>query len=134
MLDIGTGSGILAIYGVLLGADKVAAIDIDPEAVRWAERNIDLNELGGRIELSLRPLSEYKECFTIVTANLILGTIIDLSHLFPLVLSDRGRLILSGILRAQVEEAERSLNKNSLYSKHVLYDEEWACIIAGFRD
>ncbi|MBW2084200.1 MAG: 50S ribosomal protein L11 methyltransferase [Deltaproteobacteria bacterium] len=43
MLDVGTGSGILAIYSAILGANRIVAIDIDPEALRWARRNAMLN-------------------------------------------------------------------------------------------
>ena len=80
MLDIGTGSGILAVYGVMLGADRVVAIDIDPEALRWAERNIALNNLEESIELSSVPLCEIKEEFSLVAANLILSEIERLFH------------------------------------------------------
>ncbi|MBU1905141.1 MAG: 50S ribosomal protein L11 methyltransferase, partial [Proteobacteria bacterium] len=43
MLDVGTGSGILAIYGIRIGAERVVAVDNAPEAIRWAGRNIRLN-------------------------------------------------------------------------------------------
>ena len=52
LLDVGTGSGILAIYGAKLGFGKIVAIDVDPEAVRWAERNIGLNGAENAITLS----------------------------------------------------------------------------------
>jgi ribosomal protein L11 methyltransferase len=128
MLDIGTGSGILAIYGVKLGAKRVAAIDNDPEAVRWAKRNIELNGLLSEIELSSRPLAEWKERFSLVTANLILGTILDLSPCFPGILAPDGRLILSGILRDQVREVEERLNEYGLYMEDRIFQEEWACL------
>jgi len=129
MFDIGTGSGILAIYGVKLGADRVAAIDIDPEAVRWAKRNIELNGLILEIELSSKPLAKWEEKFSLVTANLILGTILDLSPYFPRVLAPDGRLILSGILRDQVKEVEARLLEYGLYIEDVIFQEEWACMI-----
>jgi ribosomal protein L11 methyltransferase len=129
MLDIGTGSGILAMYGVKLGAERVAAIDIDPEAVRWAGRNIELNGLLSEIELSSRPLEEWKERFSLVTANLILGTILDLSPYFPRVLAPDGRLIMSGILREQVGEVEERLHEYGLQIEDRIFQEEWACLI-----
>ncbi len=52
MLDVGTGSGILAIYGEKLGAERVVAIDIDPDAVDWAAQNISLNGGSNVIQLS----------------------------------------------------------------------------------
>ncbi|MBN2058843.1 MAG: 50S ribosomal protein L11 methyltransferase [Deltaproteobacteria bacterium] len=134
MLDVGTGSGILSIYGALLGARRIAAIDNDPEAIRWAERNIDLNSLPIQIELSLTPLAEWKERFSIVTGNLILGTILGMCPGFPDVMTQGGRLILSGILRDQVLQVKEGINRYGLYVQQVLFDEEWACIIAGDKD
>jgi ribosomal protein L11 methyltransferase len=130
MLDIGTGSGILAIYGIKLGAGRVAAIDIDPEAIRWAKRNIELNGLLFEIELSSKPLSDWEEKFSLVTANLILGTILDLSPYFRTVLVPDGQLILSGILRDQVKEVEARIIDFGLYIEDVIFQEEWACIIS----
>jgi ribosomal protein L11 methyltransferase len=128
MLDIGTGSGILAIYGVKLGAGRVAAVDIDPEAIRWAKRNIELNSLPLKIDLSSKPIDDCEERFSLVTANLILGTIFDLSPCFPRVLFPDGQLILSGILRGQVKDVDARLHENGLYIKDVSFREEWACL------
>ena len=72
MLDVGTGSGILSTYGGKLGASKILAIDKDPEAIRRAERNIELNGLSGTVELSATPLEQVKGKFSVLTANLIL--------------------------------------------------------------
>ena len=65
MLDVGTGSGILATYGAQLGASKILAIDIDPEALRWAERNIQINDLSEFIDLSNTPLEQVKGTFSV---------------------------------------------------------------------
>ena len=78
MLDVGTGSGILAIYGARLGAKRILALDTDPEALRWAERNMDLNALTGSIELSSLPLETQTGTFSLITANLTLETILEL--------------------------------------------------------
>ena len=80
MLDVGTGSGILAVYGAKLGAGPVVAIDSDPEAIRWARKNIELNGLTGKIELSSGSLEKIRARFSVVVANLTLNTI---KELFP---------------------------------------------------
>ncbi|MFC1866708.1 50S ribosomal protein L11 methyltransferase [Thermodesulfobacteriota bacterium] len=134
MLDIGTGSGILAIYGAKLGAGRVVAIDIDPEAIRWAKRNIDLNDLPIKVELSSRPVAEWKESFSLLTANLILGTILDLCPCFSRILTDEGWLILSGILRDQVKEVEDRLSEYGLFVEQMLFHQEWACLIVRHSD
>jgi len=130
MLDVGTGSGILAIYGAKLGASRVAAIDLDPEAIRWAERNIKLNDVAVGMDLSSRPIEKWEENFFLITANLILSVILDLMPHFPPVLYSNGWLILSGILRDQVKEVEGGLAEYGFYKDQALYQEDWACLIA----
>jgi len=131
MLDVGTGSGILAMYGAILGTARVLAIDIDPEAIRWAERNIELNGLSQVIELSSRSLDQIKDRFNFVAANLILKEIIDLFPQFAGLLNPGAWLVLSGILRDQVKEVKGLLSKYGLREHKTLYQEEWACVICG---
>jgi ribosomal protein L11 methyltransferase len=129
MLDVGTGSGILAVYGVMLGAKRVVAIDIDPEAVRWAKRNIEMIRIPIRIELSTTPIDRLKDSFSVITANLILNTILDLSMFFPRLLVPGGYLILSGLLRDQIPRVENRFMEYGLKKERLTYMEEWACII-----
>jgi len=130
MLDVGTGSGILATYGAKLGASRILAIDIDPEALRWAERNIQINDLSEFIDLSNTPLEQVKGTFSVLTANLILGQILKLFHRFSHLLQPGGWLILSGILEDQVEEVKGVLNEYRFREIEILYQEDWACMIA----
>jgi ribosomal protein L11 methyltransferase len=129
MLDVGTGSGILAIYGVKLGAYRVIAVDIDPEALRWANRNIALNKLSGAIELSPGPLEQLKGTFSLIAANLILGEILRLFSVLTRLLIPNGWLILSGILREQVNEIKGRVRANPFHESAILYQQEWACVI-----
>jgi len=130
MLDVGTGSGILATYGAKLGASKILAIDIDPEALRWAEQNIQLNDLSEFIDLSNTPLERVGGTFSVLTANLILGQILKLLNRFSHLLKPGGWLILSGILNDQVAEIKRALDKTPCHETETLYQEDWACMIA----
>ena len=130
MLDVGTGSGILALYGAMLNAARILAIDVDPEALRWAQRNLDLNGLSGAVELSSQPLEALTERFHLVVGNLILGTIVDLFPFFSPVTRPDGTLILSGLLREQVPKVEALLPGNGFQKVNVLCEEEWACLIA----
>jgi ribosomal protein L11 methyltransferase len=130
MLDVGTGSGILAIYGSKLGASEVVAIDNDPEAVRWAGRNIEINEIPVTIDLSITPIEDINKQYSVVTANLILGTILELFDQLTRVLAPNGLLILSGILREQVADVEKKVLENGLKTESVKQMEEWASILA----
>ena len=130
LLDAGTGSGILAIYGTKLGAKKVAAIDIDEAALESAGRNSRLNGLEGMIELSSRPIAQWEQDFFMVTANLMLNTILDLMSHFSRVVTPGGCLILSGLLEEQLDLVKPSLEKYGFNRERTLSQEEWACILA----
>jgi ribosomal protein L11 methyltransferase len=134
MLDLGTGSGILAIYGAKLGSHRVLALDTDPEALRWAEKNIALNNVSGTIQLSSLPLRDIREPFTTVVANLILDAILELMPLFYKVIEPGGGLILSGILREQVDVVEDHLTLCAFEKVDVRFQDEWACTGARKRD
>lgn len=133
MLDVGTGSGILAIYGARLGAGRIVGIDTDPEALKWAERNIELNGLSGAIVLSNASPRQLTESFSVVLANLIFGVILELLPQFSQVVDPGGWLILSGILQDQVEEVLRGLNVTGFSETQVLHQEEWACLVSRKR-
>jgi len=133
LLDVGTGSGILAIYAVQLGAEKVLALDTDPEAIRWAGQNIRLNRAEAGIRLSQEPVEQVREKYSLVCANLILGEILRLMPFLPGLMDPGGRLILSGILRDQVREVVVSLSENDLRPNETLYQDEWACLVAAKR-
>ena len=129
LLDVGTGSGILSLYGVNLGAHRIVALDTDPEAIRWAKRNAVLNRLQGAINFSLIPLARIEDRFTVVIANLILSTILDLLPHLSRVMEKEGWLILSGILKDQVSTIEEVLPKYDLINDGLLELEEWTCLI-----
>lgn len=130
MLDVGTGSGILAIYGAKKGSRRVLGIDVDPEALRWAEHNVELNGGECSLELSSIPIKEIGETFSMVVANLILGEILKIMPLLPELVQYGGRLILSGLLKDQVGEVEAALIKRQFRECQIMYQEEWACVLA----
>ena len=131
MLDVGTGSGILAIYGEKLGAERVVAIDIDPDAVDWAAQNISLNGGSSVIELSTVPIDTLDAKFPLICANLILSEIMKLLPRFSRLLKPGGNLIVSGILVDQVNTVKDGLAQNGLVCLETLTLEEWACMIAA---
>lgn len=130
MLDVGTGSGILAVYGAKLGAERILGVDIDPEALRWAKRNIGLNTFSGRIELTDQPVTSLRERFRLLTANLTVGPILELLPSFSELLHPGGRLILSGLLREQVEKVKKAVREQGFLRLKTLYKGEWACVVA----
>jgi ribosomal protein L11 methyltransferase len=96
VLDIGTGSGILAIAAVCLGVNKGLAIDIDPCAIAEAAENIAINHLEGQLVVSGRQLDTIRRSFSMVVANLRYPS---LKKLYPQITEQtdpNGGVVLSG--------------------------------------
>ena len=98
VLDLGTGSGILAMAAARLGACPVTAVDIDPLAIDVARENISINGLSERVNCSTTPLESLEGRFDIILANILAEELVRLSPLLDQRLSAGGDLILSGIL------------------------------------
>lgn len=130
MLDVGTGSGILAIYAAKLGSKRILALDTDPDALSWAKRNIALNDVSDAIELSSKPLEKWTETFSLIAANLDFGTILKLLPHFCRLLRDNGTAILSGLLREQGKNVQEKLGRLGCPRAHIHCQGEWACVIA----
>lgn len=107
VLDLGTGSGILAMAAARLGAGRVCAVDIDPEAVEVAQENLAINGLAGRIECSTAPLEALTGPFDVILANILAEELVRLAPQLAMQLAPGGVLILSGIL-AEKEALVRS--------------------------
>jgi ribosomal protein L11 methyltransferase len=133
MADVGTGSGILSIYAAKLGAAEIIGFDIDADAIRWAERNIDLNGLSGRISLTLQPIQRVERSFFLVVANLTLGTILELFPHLSRLTEPGGYLVLSGLLRDQASRASAQLDKHGLREENVFHRDEWTCVVGRRR-
>jgi ribosomal protein L11 methyltransferase len=131
MLDVGCGTGILALYYLLLGGPWALAIDIDPLAVEAARHNAQLNGVAERITVSDRPLSEVQGTFGLITANL---TAPDLKALAPQLaprLRKGGELVAAGILAAQVEDVRKAFADQGLTVLEQDFVAGWASLVLG---
>jgi ribosomal protein L11 methyltransferase len=106
VLDIGCGSGILALYAHLLGAGIIYAVDNDQDAILNAKKNVSLNGVG-TINLVCAHLQDVHEAFDIVLANIDIKTFSEHSAKIASLVGKNGLLFISGILRK---------NKNQLLS------------------
>ena len=97
ILDVGTGTGILALLAEKCGAGMITGIEIDPEARRVARENIILNN-SKSVLISDLHLDEIKETFDVVIANIIDGVLLKLKSDLLRVLRPQGQLFLTGIL------------------------------------
>lgn len=131
VLDIGTGSGVLAIGAALLGARSVLALDVDPCALWEARANVALNGLEDRIRVSADPVEALAQTFDLVLANLRLPTLLGLVPTMSRVLGDEGVLVISGI---RPEEAVELMKSGAVHGFEPCWLKEsqgWAGI--GFR-
>lgn len=97
-LDIGTGTGILAIAAVRLGVPEVIAVDIDPDALREAQKNAERNDVGRRVQLRLTGPEGLHGAFPLLLTNLLAGSHTALAPHYRRLVADGGTLILGGLL------------------------------------
>lgn len=132
IIDLGTGSGILAIASAKLGASRVLALDIDSDAIANAKENITKNKVRRIVDLRRGTLDEKipGNYFDIVVANLTRAEIIKLFDKMSSALTENGLLILSGIQNKEKKKMEEFLLRESLLIKEDLSEEGWVCFIA----
>lgn len=106
VLDVGTGSGLLAIAARKLGAGRVVAIDNDPVAVEVARENAARN--GAALEADGTPVERLEGRFELVVANILANVLVDLAAPIAARLAPGGALLLSGVLTTQEEEVRRA--------------------------
>ena len=103
IVDFGCGSGILAIAAALLGAEKVFAVDNDPQALESTSANAARNEVGSTIACQL-PEDFSATAADVVLANILAGPLVDLAPVLIGCCKRGGRIVLSGLLEEQVDE------------------------------
>lgn len=128
-LDVGTGSGILAIALAKMGVRKVLALDSDPLAVKAANANVRRNRVERAVRLSNSGLRRVYGSFTVVVANLIAETIIDLADALEKKVSPRGYLILSGILKPKAGEVLRHFSPCPFVLDRQTSRKEWSTLL-----
>jgi ribosomal protein L11 methyltransferase len=127
LIDFGCGSGILAIAAIKLGARQVLAVDIDPQALNACESNMAVNAIAAeRIPLCL-PDAVGKIKADLLMANILAGPLLALLPQFAELVRPGGNILLSGILKSQLNEIQ------SAYSKYfelqpARFREEWVCL------
>lgn len=127
-LDVGTGSGILAIALAKLGASNVRALDNDPIALKVAEENITYNEVQKNVFCSATPLNRLRT-FPVVVANLTAETILTLAEALSKRVAPSGYLILSGVLRPKSEQLVRYFASNGFRLIKLKEEKEWATLL-----
>lgn len=131
VLDVGTGTGILAMAAVLLGADEALGIDIDEEAVRVSNENILKNGMNDRIRIEKGNLIDGVDYRAdIIVANLMADLVMMLSPAAAKQMKPGGIYITSGILDIKEEAVKKAIADAGFDICEVLSDGEWRAIVA----
>ena len=130
VLDIGTGSGILAIAALKLGAAVAEGVDIDPVAVRTAGENAALNGVADKLTVLVGDLSDKASGrYDIITANIVANAIMSLAPAVPGLRADDAVFIASGITDSRKDEVIAALEAAGLAVLEVKEKRGWECIV-----
>ncbi|MBP3305337.1 MAG: 50S ribosomal protein L11 methyltransferase, partial [Oscillospiraceae bacterium] len=141
-LDLGSGSGILSIAALRLGAVSAVGVDIDPKAEDIARENAAYNHFAAPEFTALtgsvtadRPLMERlaKDTYDVVLVNIVADVIIGLAPTLPAFLTENSTLICSGILDTRLADVQAALEAAGLTVSAVFRQEDWRCITAKRR-
>jgi len=128
VLDIGTGSGILAIAAVCLGVKKGLGIDVDPCAIAEASINLDLNHLQDRLVVSDRNIEVIDSSYSLVIANLRYPSLVRYSTRIAKLTAPNGRVVLSGFRTHEMQDLWRLYTGRHFEQVWSADELDWAAI------
>ena len=129
MLDVGTGSGILAICASKLGAKKCYAYDIDPVAVRVARENVKDNDVDN-IECEVSDLLKgvFDQKYDVIAANIVADIIIRMLPDIGKYMHESTTLVISGIIDERCQDVYKSIEENSFNIVEEIHENGWCAI------
>ena len=126
VLDVGTGSGVLAIAAILLGAASVDAIDIDPIAAEVARKNCDSNGIGLAVRISAGVLAEdHSGRYDLLLSNISTDANLRLAPIFGRVVNPGGFAVLSGILSPDARRAQAAMVAEGFALTAIRHERDW---------
>ncbi len=134
VLDVGTGTGILAICSAKLGSDNVVAVDIDEKAIEIASKNVVINGVEEKIELINDSVSTCRGAFNLIVANLTAKTLIQLKPQIIDMTVSGGYIIASGIIDQDTEAIEKHFVTEDTAIHDIKSEREWFCYTFKKRD
>lgn len=129
-LDVGSGSGILAIMAAQLGSKKVDALDIDHDTIKTAKNNFQKNGLE-KIRLKVCDIRDYhvKYFYDFVAANLTMDDLINIKHHLSALVKYDGYLAVSGVLLEQVRRLKRAFQPLPLNLVKIKKGRKWVALL-----
>ena len=129
VLDVGTGSGVLALAALLLGVPRATGLDIDPDALQVAKENAMANGLEGRLQLVKGGPDAVEGVWPLVLANVLAAPLIDLAPTVVKRVSGGGRLVLSGIQESMTQEVERAYTRLGMRTFRIDARGGWTALV-----
>jgi ribosomal protein L11 methyltransferase len=131
MLDVGTGTGILAVAGLLLGATTVTAVENDPEALDNAREHATLNGVAPKLILGDGARGLPPHAFDLVVANITAPLLRERAVEILAAAAPGGRVILSGLLAEEADAVADAYARAGSITRST--DGEWACLVVEVR-
>jgi ribosomal protein L11 methyltransferase len=131
LLDVGTGSGVLALAALRLGVPHVTGIDLEPDALRVAEGNARLNGLHDRLSLSHAEPHRVSGSWPVIVANVLAAPLIEMAPALVRLLAHRGTLVLSGIPSGVESDVERAYRRLGLSHRRTNSRAGWVALEMG---
>lgn len=130
VLDVGTGTGILAIGAAALGARQVVAVDTDPQACAAARENLALHTWADRIQIVHGTVEAVRLAsrFDLILANLDTRTLLPLFPTLAPLLARAGQLVIGGITLEEEARITAALRASRLHPIHRRTEEGWLCL------
>ena len=130
MLDIGCGSGILALASVLLGAESAVGVDIDAQSVKTAKENAQINNISAKTEFFVGDLADkVTGKYSVVCANIVADVIIRLLPDAATFLADDAPLIISGIIDIRKDDVLKAVEENGFSVVAERYRDNWCAFV-----
>ena len=128
MLDVGTGSGVLALAALRRGVRRAAAIDLDPDALQVAAENARMNGLADRMWLVRGGPEAVRGSWPLVVANIRAAELIAMAQSLAWRVASQGRLVLSGIPESVVPDVERAYRRLGMRSVTTAVRDGWVAL------
>jgi ribosomal protein L11 methyltransferase len=129
LLDVGTGSGVLALAALLMGVPRALGLDIDPEALRAAAENARLNGLDQRLQLARGGPDAVAGTWPLVVANLLAAPLVELAPVLVRRVGHHGRLVLSGIPSSVEPDVDRAYRRLGMQRVRAQSRGGWSALV-----
>ena len=130
VLDVGSGTGILSITSVKLGATKAVAVDFDETCFDNCNENCVVNEVENSVEVRTGEIKDAEETnFDLILANIHKNVLIEIAEKIKSRLRENGKVILAGLLESDKEDIEKKYHSLGFRTEHFEKMDEWIAIV-----